>query len=492
MVQHIVSVDIGTTNIKAGVFTADMKALSFASSRVEYQREGHFIEFDPEAYWLSIKKTIAKAIEASAVSPKSILSIGLTGQGESFVILGKTMEPLRNGISWMDDRSGEEAEMLKSAFPFPGSYEVTGIPEIIPTWTITKLLWIKRHEPEVFARIAKVLLIKDFVVYKLTGSFLGEYSTHNFSCYLDITKKDFWTDILDYVGIQRDCLPQLMNPGETAGTVLPGLGAELGFSSGVTVNIGGLDHYCGMIGTGNIKPGILSDSTGTVLALNTMVPEPLINEFRIPCHCGVVRDTYVLMPICESGGVCLEWFAKDILGLDDFSLIDKAIETSYGKKNDVIFLPYINGTNSPEFNSNASGVFFGLRSKHTKYDLARAVMEGVGFIMRKNLEVLAALGINPERIISTGGGAKSAVWNRMKADITGKKIAVPAQKEAGILGAAMLAAVSHNVFGSIEEAAEKAVTIKSEVVPDGSGRYDAAYRKFVELYTRLEPVFDMK
>lgn len=486
---YIVTLDLGTTNIKACVFDANMKNVGYHSSQVMYRKQDLFVEFDPEEYWCSCVNTIRAAIESAGIGPEKVGSIAVTGQAESLIVLDKHLKPLRYGISWMDERSREECQILQDHFLEADGYAVTGQPGIIPTWPITKILWIKKNEPQVFEAVTKYVLIKDFIIHRLTGRLLAELSVYNFSYYLDIVRLRYWEDILDFVGIHPSQLPELIEPGENAGSLTNEAAMMLGLSMKTQVNVGALDHFAGMIGTGNVREGIISETTGTVLAIATLVHEATINEYRIPRYYNAIRNTYVLMPVCESGGVCLEWFKKEFLVGESYTSLNEGIERSSTSGANLVFLPYITGTNAPDYDDCARGVFFGLRLQHSRYDLARTVMEGITFLLKKNVEYLAKITTNVKHLISLGGGAKSPVWNQMKADITGMEIHIPEYEEAASLGAGMLAGVALGLFPDIDDAVQKIVKIKKIYTPERQDRYEDSYELFLELYDRLKPVF---
>ncbi len=490
MEKYILTIDLGTTNIKAGVYNPDMKEISICSFKVKYLNQNGFVEFNPRDYWKLCKKGIDSVINKSKINPKNVISISITGQAESFVLLDDNLESLRNGISWMDNRSKQECEILKKNFKREEGYNITGQPDILTTWPITKILWIKRNEEEIFKKVYKILLLKDFILFKLTGKFFAEYTVYNFSYYLDIIKKEYWNDILDFVGIKREQLPEFIEPGEDAGTVTEEIIKEFNFSHDISVNVGALDHFAGMIGTGNIKEGIVSETTGTILAIATMVNYPMMNKYHFPCHYNAIKDTYVLLPTGEGGGICLEWFKKIFSYHKDFEYLNKEIEKKIYLKNEITFLPYITGVSAPEYNPNALGVFYGIKIYHDKIDFARAIMEGITYLLKKNIEIFNRLDINVNNIISLGGGAKSEVWNQIKADITGKDILIPEYEEASSLGAAILAGVKCGFYKSIDEAVEKCVRIKKSYNPGDKNNYEIGYKKFLDIYEKLDPIFN--
>jgi sugar (pentulose or hexulose) kinase len=327
------------------------------------------------------------------------------------------------------------------------------------------------------------VLLKDYIVYRLTGTLAADCSIATFSFYFDIYERRYWPEMLAYLGVREEQLPPLAEPCETAGTLLPELAAALGLAPDTAINRGTLDHFCGMIGTGNVREGLLSLSTGTVLGLSTLAVEPAPRDTGIPMHYGYLPGQYVMLPVAESGGVSLEWYKNAFLPNTDFAEIDR--EAQSRQPGDVLFLPYLVGTNAPEFDRDACGVFFGLRSGHDAFDLALAVMEGVCHLLRKNCDRIRASGTPIERILATGGGAKSAVWCQMQADITGTPVCIPAEKEAALLGAAMIGATSAGVFCSLADAAEQTVSIARSYEPQPSAVYERKHRQFLALYKAM-------
>ena len=486
-----ISIDLGTTNIKVAAFDDQLNMLHMVSENVQYIRNNEMIEFDADQYYATIEKAIATCCQVSfSEKPYLIHQIILTGQAESLIVVDNQIKPLRNGISWLDTRSKIECDELKKEFDADLCYKITGQPEIIPTWPITKILWIRKNQPKIFAKVGKYLLLKDFIQFKLTGELAGEYSIYNFSHYFDINKKSFWQEILTFCDVKPDQLPPLVEPCTTLGKIRKEIAQNLGLSHSTTVNVGTLDHFAGMIGTGNIVEGIVSESTGTVLSIATMISKPKFSEARIPCHYGPFKDSYVLLPVCESGGVSLEWFKKNFLPSDSYDLINQSI-SKREIPNELIFLPYITGVNGPDFNSRAKGVFYGIQLKHDAYDFALAVMEGVSHLLRINIDHIESSGYRIDRIISTGGGAKSDIWSQMKADITNYEVVIPTNEEAACLGAAIIGAVSTGIFNNFNEAIENCVSMRKHFVPQKAKIFEPKHQLFKKLYSQLQPVYEI-
>lgn len=486
--MNIISIDLGTTNIKAAIYNCSLSLITLLSESVTYDRDNDFVEFDANEYFNKIISMIRHAsAEGKKFNNEEVGEIILTGQAESLIVLGENNEPIYPGISWLDMRSKEECKELSQHFDSDECFHTTGQPELIPTWPITKLLWLKKNEPPTFEKAVKYLLLKDYIVYRLCENMLGDYTIYSFSHYFNISKKCYWKEILDYCGVRLDQLPPVAPSGSIAGHLIAAhVDENIGLTRHTKINIGTLDHFAGMIGTGNTAPGMISESAGTVLSISTLVDAPLFGKNKIPIYCGPFPETYVLLPVCESGGFSMEWYKNNFFSDISYDVINRELEKC-DKVTAPIFLPYLTGVNAPDFNENASGVFFGLKAHHTKYDLALSVMQGVACLLKKNLDIMKQEGIFPSRIISTGGGAKSPLWTQIKADITECIVDIPENEEAPCLGAAIISAISLDYFGTYEEALAKSIRIQKTYHPLKTtfNTYDI----FEKLYSSLTDVF---
>ena len=469
-------IDLGSTNIKIAIYSEDFKLIDRQSRGVDYIREGGFVEFDALTYCQILVDLLDAMVKENNIT--AIRQIAFTGQAESLVVLGADGAPLMNAISWMDERSTEECKILEKQFPHEICEAVTGQMAVLPTWPATKILWLQKNKPEIYAAADTYMLLKDYVVYYLTGEKKCDMSIATFSFYFDIYKKCYWTEMLDAIGVKLSQLPELVEPCSVAGT----LKADLvpGIAPGTAVNVGTLDHFAGMIGTGNIAPGGVTLSTGTVMAMAVMAEEPVPQNTGIAMHYGFLPDTHVMLPVVESGGVSLEWFRRACMKNVTYDEMNATLAKR--GSNDLLFLPYMVGTNAPEFDAEAKGVFWGLRQEHDAIDMAGAVMEGVAHVLNKNLEHIHKNGIALSNIIATGGGAKSPIWCQMYADITGLPVRIPAEKEAACLGAAMIAAVADGKYADFAAASAELVSFSMEYTPNPSQFYARKYRRFCKLY----------
>ncbi len=471
------AVDLGSTNLKVIAYDGDFRPLRSHSEPVCYRREGEAVEFDAAECFQSLLRGLrlcGEAFPPECRCPK----ITLTGQAESLVLSDAQGTPVRPAISWMDGRGAGEAEEIRAAFPGEEAYRVTGQISVNTSWPAVNLLWLRRREPEALQRADWFFLLKDYMLFRLTGKAVGEYSCYSFSYYFDYVHKRYWEPMLRFCGIPREKLPRLIPPGSAAGTLLPEIARELGFSGCPEVNVGALDHFCGMIGSGNVREGLISESTGTVLAMAALSGAPAGEEARIPCHCGPFPESYVFLPVCESGGDSLEWYRDAFLPEYSFAGLDEALSRREPPKG-LFFLPYLQGVSGPEYDSGARGVFYGIQRQHDRLDFAYAVMEGVTQLLLKNIRLLPAFG-EGARLLSTGGGAKSDFWCQLKADVCGVPVDVPENGEAACFGAALLGA------GAAEEAANY-VRIRKTFVPHPAHAQDYAARRqiFCRLYEKL-------
>ena len=469
-------IDLGTTNIKIAIYSEDFKLIDRQSRPVEYIRDGGFVEFDAVTYCEILVDLLGAMVKENNI--KAIRQIAFTGQAESLVVLDAEGKPLMNAISWMDERSTEECKILEKQFPHEVCEAVTGQMAVLPTWPATKILWLKKNKPEIYTAADTYMLLKDYVVYYLTGEKKSDMSIATFSFYFDIYKKCYWQQMLDAIGVKLSQLPELVEPCTVVGTLKPTLIPAI--EPGTAVNVGTLDHFAGMIGTGNIKPGGVTLSTGTVMAMTIMAEETMSHDTGIAMHYGFLPNTHIMLPVVESGGVSLEWFRRACMKNVTYDEMNATLARR--ERNDLLFLPYLVGTSAPEFDADAKGVFWGLRQEHDCIDMAGSIMEGVAYVLNKNLKHVAKNGIHLQNIIATGGGAKSPIWCQLYADITGLPVRIPAEKEAACLGAAMIAAVADGKYADFEAASKELVSFSKEYTPNPCEHYERKYRRFCKLY----------
>ena len=488
--MYYIGIDLGSTNMKVAIYTQEMKLVDRQSCPVNYIRENGFVEFDADLYCKDLMALIGSMIRTNSIDAAQVSQIALTGQAESLVVVDQSGNTLMNAISWMDERSVAECQKLEKLFDSKEIEAVTGQMAVLPTWPATKILWLKNNKPEIFGNAATYMMLKDFVVFTLTGKKMADMSIATFTFYFDIYEKKYWQKMLDAIGISESQLPQLAEPCTVAGELTADSAEAMALTTATKVNIGTLDHFTGMIGTGNVQLGGMTLSTGTVMALTTMSAEPAPRDSGIAMHYGFLPDTHIMLPVAESGGVSLEWFRRTCMGEVTYDMMNAELSKRQ-LPNNLIFLPYLVGTNSPEFDADASGTFFGLRQENDVYDMACAVMEGVAFMLRKNCDHIRSKGTEIKHIIATGGGSKSPIWCQLQADITGLPVVIPAEKEAACLGSAIIGAVADGVFASFDDAADKCISFTTRYEPVNHAKFEAKFRKFCALYDAMLQVTRM-
>jgi xylulokinase len=377
----------------------------------------------------------------------------------------------------------------------------TGQVPFDPCSPAAKVLWVKNHEPDLFIKTHKIVLIEDWLIYRLTGRLVSEGSLLCSTVYWDIKTKKWWPEMLSFLGVSEDMLPQIAEPGERVGTILPGVAKELGLSPDLVVCTGALDQAAGAVGVGNVREGIFSENIGAALAVCAPTASLRLDPRRVmPVHYFAAADTYMYHTF-TTGGMALRWFRDtfcenekalaQLLGCDAYELISEEAARIPAGSDGLVALPHLSGSMAPDVNANAKGVFYGFTLRHGKAHFARAVMESIGYIIQRNIETLENLGLHFDEVRSLGGGSKSPVWNQIKADITGKRFVTVQSDEAACLGAAILAGKAVGLFDSIEKAGERMVACKQVYEPNPQNReiYREGYRRYKKLFSDLEAMF---
>ena len=430
-------IDIGTTSVKTAVFNEALEQKLSLTADYTLDAHGDIVEFDGEKYWDIVKSEIEKV-----KSEHSVDALAVDTQCETLILTDEDGNPVRPAIVWLDNRATKEAEIITEHFGHKRVYEVTGQPEITATWPACKLLWVKRNEPEIWAKTKKVFLLEDWILYKMTGKFISEKTLQSSTIYFDIHNAKWWDEMLDFIGVSKEMLPTLYSSA-----------VEVGEYGGTKVVTGAIDQIAGAIGAGVVKKGIVSEMTGTTMVI--FMPSDDIPEYDetsiVPCHYNY-DDKYCLLSWTPTAGMALKWFKNALCENFSFRELDELAESVPAGSDGVTFLPYLCGSTMPKYNPAARGSFTGLTTEHHRGHFVRAVMESVTCMLKSNLDYL---GLDVDEIRAMGGGANSPLWCQMKADMTGKRLVTLKNKETACLGSAILAAVGVGAFESVEKAAEK-------------------------------------
>ncbi len=500
----LLGLDIGTTAVKAGLFAADGRLLAVAGE--EYRLDTPApdrTELDPERYWQGACAAVRRVVAAAAVETDSIEAVAVSSQGETVIPVDPDGRAIGPAIVWLDNRAAIEARSLEARFGPDRIYDVTGIPSVIPTWPACKLLWWRANDRDLFARTDRFLLVEDFILRRLTGRFVTDASIQCTSMLFDIVERRWWPEMLDAVGIDERRLAEPIGPGEVAGRLIATAATALGLAEGTLVIAAGMDQGAGAVGVGNVGPGIVSESTGGALTLQATVErhggDP---SRRTPVYIHSAPDRYLYCPVCPTGGMALTWF-RDTLGREEverarregrdaYDLLTERAAAVPAGSDGLVMLPHLAGAFSPEYDPAARGVFYGFGLGHGQGHFVRAILEAVAFMLRRNIELLAAAGAPAAEIHAHGGGARSPLWNQIKADVCDMDVITLQGEDAAVRGDAMLAGVAAEVFPDLDEAGRAMVAVRDRYRPDPATHeaYEAAYRTYRDLFEALRPLFD--
>ncbi len=481
----LLALDVGTTALKGVLFDTLGQTRAVCAREYDLLKPGpDLVELDPELYWSAAREVIRSLLRSSGIPSGEIAAIGVTSQGETLITLDGAGKPLRNAIVWLDNRSRAESAELGRRFSLDEVYRRTGQQEMAPTWTATRLLWLKHHEPSVFARAATFMLPADYLLFKLTGRRATDPALNPSTLYFDLVRRAWWPEMLDFLDVTPARLPNLLAPNEPAGPVSAAASAETGLPAGIPVAGAPIDQIAGAVGAGNLEPGVVTETTGAALAICATLEKPLYDPLkRVGLYAHATPGRYALLPWVPTAGMALRWFRDELACGASYSTLDAEAASAPAGADGLVLLPHFCGAGSPRMDPNARGVLSGLTLAHRRGHLVRAILESVAFMLKDNLDMLESLGARITEVRSLGGGAKSRLWLQIKADVCRKTILTMACEETTSLGAAMLAGVGAGLFRNLEEARDRMVRVRDRIEPNAETRetYQAAFETYVAL-----------
>ena len=500
--QYLIGIDLGTSGTKTVLF--DTKGNVIAHKTVEYpmyQPQNGWAEQDPQDWWNAAAETIRSVIAQSGVNPADIRGLGISGQMHGLVMLDKEGKVLRRSIIWCDQRTAKECEELTEKVGKERLIEITANPAMTG-FTASKILWVRNHEPEIYEKCAHILLPKDYVRYELTGEFATEVSDASGMQLLDIKNRCWSDEVLEKLDIDKALLAKVYESPEVTGTVTKEAAALTGLCEGTPVVGGAGDNAAAAVGTGVVEDGkafVTIGTSGVVFAhTNEMAIDP---KGRVHTFCCAVPGCWHVMGVTQRAGLSLKWFRDNFfleemqtakgMGVDPYYLMDRQAERAPIGANRLVYLPYLMGERSPKLDSDCRGVFFGLSAMHTKYDMLRAVMEGVIYSQRECLDILRGMGVVSSEMLACGGGGSSPMWRQMMADVYNLPVKTVVSKEGPALGVAILAGVGAGIYSSVAEACRKVVKTNpaQAPIPENTGRYEEFYRVYCGLYPQLKDCY---
>lgn len=487
--MYYIGIDLGTSSVKLLMMNGSGEIQKTLSREypLSFPKPG-WSEQNPEDWFHEV---ITGLKELTADADKSqVAGISFGGQMHGLVTLDDEDRVIRPAILWNDGRSQKETEYLNDVI---GKDKLSAYTANIAFagFTAPKILWMKNNEPDKFARIAKIMLPKDYLAYMLSGTFSTDLSDASGMLLLDVKNRCWSKEMIDICGIREDMLPGLYESYEVVGTLKPDLAGELGFPETVRIIAGAGDNAAAAVGTGTVGDGqcmISLGTSGTVFISSGKFGVDRFNSIHSFCHAD---GHYHLMGCMLSAASCNKWWNEEILKTNDYAKEQEEIRDSDLGCNDVFYLPYLMGERSPHNDPSAKGAFIGMRMDTSRSEMTQAVLEGVAFGLRDSLEVARSLGIEVTRSKISGGGAKSPLWKKILADVMNVTIEEPKVEEGPSMGGAILAAVGCGEYASVEEAAASIVRITGSVEPDPAAvaRYEEKYQKWRKYYPALKGLF---
>jgi xylulokinase len=492
----ILAHDLGTTGNKATLFDARgaVVAAVFEAYETAYPQP-NWAEQDPADWWRAVHDSTQQLLSTSGVKAGDIAAVSFSGMMNGLLAVDAAGEPLRPAIIWADQRATAEAEFLAECCGFEQVYRRTGH-RPGASYTAAKLLWVQRHQPELYARTHQVLQAKDYAAFRLSGAFATDYSDASSTNLFDLEQRDWALDLVEAVGLDPHKLPPLYPSTTVVGQVTPQAAAETGLLSGTPVVIGGGDGACATVGAGSVRPGDAYNYIGSSSWIAVTAERPLYDpQMRTFTFAHLDPRLYFPTGTMQCAGGAFDWLERLLRGDGETKLYDEMSAAAAGVEpgaNGLLFLPYLIGERSPHWNPLARGVFVGLTLAHGRAEMTRAVLEGVALNLKTILDAFLEQGAEIRAMRLIGGGARSALWRQILADVYGLPLLRPALlTEATALGAAIAGGIGVGLFDNFA-VAHRFVHVETGEQPDlaRQARYAALHDLFQRTYTAIEPIFD--
>lgn len=491
--SYLLGIDLGTSSVKTVVMdeTGNIKSVAQKGYGIIIPKQG-YAEQHPQTWWDSTIETIRTALSRAQISPDNIKGIGLSGQMHGMVLVDSDYQVIRPAIIWSDQRTREEVSEMYSILGKDFLGEITRNP-VSTGFQTPSLLWVKKHEPDTYKRIYKVLLPKDFIRLRLTGEIGTEMTDASATSSFDPKLNNWAEELIRKLGLDPSIYPTVYSPTDIAGEITGQVAQETGLQKGTPVVYGGGDQPMQAVGNGIVEPGQVSLTIGTGGQVLSIIPEPIYDkELRTHTFCNAVPGTWNIMGAHLAAGLSLSWLNQNILSDLSYEEVNSLVESIQPGSEGLIFLPYLIGERTPHMDATARGTFLGLTLKHNKAHLIRSVMEGVVFALRDSVEIFKGLDIEMNKFIASGGGARSDVWVKIQASMLNQEIYRIHQPEQACVGAAIIAGVGINLYPSIQEATKLIIKMdENPILPDPNSVtvYNEMYELYKQTYQNNKEIF---
>jgi len=483
-------IDVGTGGTRALLVDATGKiAGSFTGPHEDIHMERPlWAEQRPENWWEAAQQAIRGALAQAGASGSDVRGVGLSGQMHGLVILDALDEVIRPALIWCDQRSQAQVDAINDLLGKDTVLSYTANP-VLTGFTLPKLLWVRDNEPAHFERLRKILLPKDYVRFGLTGEHATDVADASGTSLFDVARRTWSLEMADRVGVGRSYLPEVLESSRVSGRTSSAAAAATGLAEGTPVVAGAGDQAASGVGNGIVENSILSCTLGTSGVVFAYMERPEYNaEGRVHTFCHAVDDAWHVMGVTQGAGLSLQWFRNNLAPASNYDALTREAATAAAGAQGLFWLPYLMGERTPHLDPAARGGWIGLTAKHTRADLIRAVMEGVSYSQKDCLEIIQRMGVAVESVRLSGGGARSALWQQMLADIFGKPVAILENQEGSAYGAALLAMVGTGEYSSVPEATKATIREVQVCEPRAEEQeiYDAGYQVYRSLYPAIK------
>jgi len=486
-------IDVGTGGTRALVVDEGGKIRAGVTAPHEDMRMERplWAEQRPENWWDATIQAVRGALDEARITGRDVRGVGLSGQMHGLVILDKDNAVIRPSLIWCDQRSQRQVDAINQTVGRDKVLQATANP-VLTGFTLPKLLWVRDNEPERYARVRKMLLPKDYVRFRLTGDFATEVSDASGTALFDVVKRQWSSQMIDALGLDRSILPKCHESVEVTGKISQAVGAATGLAAGTPVVGGGGDQASSAVGNGIVELGIVSCTLGTSGVVFAHMEQVAYDPLgRVHTFCHAVPGKWHVMGVTQGAGLSLQWFRNQLSPGTDYDALTAEAAKSPPGAHGLFWLPYLMGERTPHLDATARGGWIGLTAKHTRADLIRSVIEGVSYSQKDCLDIIEQLGVTVNSVRVSGGGGKSPFWHQLLADVFEKPVVTLATQEGSAYGAALLALVGTGAYGSVPEVCRSVIRETGSVSPRGeeSRFYRDGHSLYTSLYPALKPIY---
>jgi len=497
MAQLVLGIDVGTSGTRAVLVDTSGVIVSSATEEHAPFSSPHpgWAEQDPEDWWRAAKIAISRALSTAKVSGVHVSAIGFSGQMHGAVLLDQAGEVLRPALIWCDVRTDEQCSYLNQRIGPERLIQLTCNPALT-NFTLTKLLWVRENEPQIWQRVRSFMLPKDYVRFRLTGEHATDVADASGTLMLDVAQRRWSSDVMQAVVMDASILPALYESPEICGVVSANGAAAAGLAAGTPVVAGAGDQAAGAVGMGIVRPGSVSATIGTSGVVFAATARPAMDpKGRLHTFCHAIPGRWHVMGVTQAAGFSLRWFRDQFLcpsernSTDGYDRLAAEAATAPAGSDGLLWAPYLMGERTPYLDPNARAALVGLTARHTRAHVIRAILEGVAFSLQDTFVIFSEMHVPVETIRLGGGGARSHVWRQIQADVYGRAVQVVEAEEGAAYGAAIMAGVGAKFWPSVDQACDSVVRVRAKIPPSADASHmAAAYRHYRQLYPALKTI----